>query len=828
MPEILRDIHFGVRLLKKSPVFTVTAVLLLAIGISANSLIFSLVDAVMLRPLPVSHPENLVRVVERHPTGFLTWDLPYDLCDAIRSKVVNLAEVTCEGGADVAFDDGQSLERIRLSLISPNYFSSLGVHAQIGRLLDADDERTASQNAVLSYEFWRRRFERDRSLVGRKITLGGHPFTVVGISAEGFNGLSVETTADVRVPAALDKLLITRPRDVGPNARPLFGGIFARLRPGVPFERANAEVDPLVHASLDEIQVRMFPSEGRRSDVLRSHLQLESIANGVSTLRMQFSHGLDVLMAAVALLLLLACANVAGLIAARSATRAQEISVRLALGASRPRLVRQLLTEGLLLSVLGGAIGMLLAHWCLPILASALPPLRDRAAVLQPLALQLRVDGRVFAFTLLVTLLTTGLFALAPALQSSVDLAGALRASRSSTRRALAGNLILVAQVALCTLMLISATLLVATLEHMRHMNPGFDADHIATFTIDTRLRGYSHQQSRDFSDQLLAKTSVLPGLAASSIAMHGLMRGTGIKGTVAPAGVLIKPTNFLDTSMNIVTPGYFGTMGMHLIAGRGFNQFDRGSFEGGGVIVNQTFVRRFFPGANPIGRRFGPPGRDGVAKDSLEIIGVVSDAKYRNLREPMQPVIYMPAADGFDPLLVLHLRTRERPDSIVPAVRAVLKSLDPAMPIIETRTLREEADATLWQERLLALLASIFGVIAALLASIGLYAALDYAVKSRTREIGVRMAVGAKPSRIVALFSRETLRVTALGFVLGLGTYSIAGVWLDRVLYDVSRWSPFAIGVVLALIVLVSVCATAPAAYRAARVDPSSALRAE
>ena len=829
MPEFLHDIQFGARLLRKSPVFTATAVLLLAVGISSNSLIFSLVDAVMLRLLPVSHPENLVRVVERHPTGFLTWDLPYDLCDAIRSKDSNLSDVMCEGGADVAFDDGQAIERVRLALVSPNYFSSLGVHAQLGRLLNADDERAASQNAVLSYDFWRRRFERDPAALGRKITLSGHAFTIVGVSAEGFNGLTVETSTDIRVPAATDRLLVTPPRDVGPNARPLFGGVFARLRPGVPFERANAEVDPLVHASFDEIQTRMYPSERGRSDILRSQLQFESIANGVSTLRTQFSRGLDVLMAAVALLLLLACANVAGLLAARSASRAQEISVRLALGASRARIVRQLLTEGLLLALFGGAAGMLLVRWCLPLLAAGVPPLRDRAAVLQPLALQLRVDGRLFAFTLLITLLTTILFALAPAFQTNTDLAGTLRASRSSTRRTLAGNFILVAQVALCTLMLIGAALLVATLEHMRHMNPGFDADHIVTFTFDTRLRNYTHQQSRDFSDQLLAKTSVLPGVAASSISMHGLMRGTGIKGTVAPAGALIKPSDFLDTSMNIVTPGYFETMGMHLIAGRNFNQFDRGGFDGEGtVIVNQTFARRFFADGNPIGRRFGTPGRDGVAKSNLEIIGVVSDAKYRNLREPMQPVVYMPAADGFDPLLVLHLRTRERPEAMMPAVRMVLKSLDPAMPIIETRTLREEVEATLWQERLLALLASIFGAIAALLASIGLYAALDYAVRSRTREIGVRMAVGAKPSRIVPLFSRETLRVTSAGFVLGLGGYAIAGIWLDRVLYDVNRWNPFAIAIVLALIVLVALCATAPAAYRAARVDPSSALRAE
>lgn len=827
MSEFLHDLQFGARLLRKSPAFTLTAILLLAIGISANSLIFSLVDAVLLRPLPVSHPENLVRMVEQHPTGFLTWDLPYELCDALREKDASLSEVICEGGSDVALDDGRSIERVRVFLVSPNYFSSLGVHSQLGRILSADDERTAAQNAVLSDEFWRRRFGRDRAVLGRRITLGGHPFTIVGVSAQRFNGLAVETSPDIRVPAATDRLLITPSSEMSQNARPLFGEIFGRLRPGVSLARANGEVDSIIHASGDEINHRLFASTREVGSALRSQYRLESVANGVSTLRTQFSRSLDVLMAAVALLLLLACANVAGLLAARSGARTQEISVRLALGASRARLVRQLLTEGLLLAVLGGATGMLMVDWCLPLLAAAVPPLRDRAAILQPVALQLRVDGPVFAFTLLITLLTTVVFALAPALQGTTDLAGALRATRTSTRRGIAANLILITQVALCTVMLIGAALLVATLQRLRNMDPGFDRDHIVTFSLDPRLRGYTDPQSREFSKQLLAKTSVLPGIAACGIGIP-LMRGTGIKATVAPAGTPIHSSDFLNTSMNLVSPGYFQTMGLHLLAGRDFDWFDHGRIGDGRVIVNQTFVRQFLGGGNPIGRRFGGPGKDGIAKGDQEIIGVVSDAKYRNLREPIQSTVYTPVVDGFDNTFVLHVRTRQRPEALIPAVRTVLKSLDPSMPLIEVRALREEVDATLWQERLLALLASIFGVIAALLASIGLYAALDYNVKLRTREIGVRMAVGAEPSRIVTLLSREILRVVVLGFAVGLAAYAVAGVWLDRVLYGVSRWDPYAIGLVLALIIVVSLCATAPASYRAARIDPSSALRSE
>jgi predicted permease len=828
MFEFLRDIQFGARLLKKSPVFTVTAVLLLAIGISANTVIFSLVDALLLRRLPIAQPENLVRLIERHSTGFVTWDLPYELCDALRARDTSLSDVICQGGTDAAFTEGDSTERVRVHLVSPNFFTSLGVRAQLGRLLDAEDETRAARSAVLSYAFWQRRFRRDPSVLGRKITLQGRPFTIVGVSAEGFNGLSLETSPDLRVPAAVDRLIIVPPQDIGPAARPLFGEIFGRLRPGIPLDRASAELNPLMGASYAAIETRMFPAEHAPGNVLPSSLQLESVSYGVSSLRAQFSRGLGVLMAGVALLLVLACANLAGLLAARSATRAGEIGIRLALGAGRTRIVRQLLTEGLLLAIAGGAAGVLLAIWCLPLFEAAIPPMRDRAAVLQPLAIHFHIDTRVLAFTLGITLLTVVLFAMSPALRSTRDVSAALKAARSGSPRTFTRHLILVTQVALCTLILIGAALLVSTLRHLESMDPGFNRDRVVSFSIDARLRGYTDPQTRALSQALLAKMPALPGIASASLAQIALMRGTGMKGTFAPEGTPVQPSDFLNSSMNRVTPGYFETMGVRVLAGRDFNWFDRDSGGVQQVIVNQAFANRFFTNRNPLGRRFGFRGPGGLAKGDHQIIGVVSDAKYRNLREPIQPTVYTAAVDGFDTPFVLQVRTRQPPESIIAPVREVLRSLDPAMPLIEVRTLREEMDATLWQERLLALLSTIFGAIAALLAGIGLYAALDYAVKSRTREIGVRMAIGAQPAGIVRLFSRETLQVAIAGIALGLCAYAVASVWLDRVLYGVSRWDPLAIVLVLGLIVLVAIGATAPAAYRAARVDPSSALRSE
>jgi predicted permease len=362
----------------------------------------------------------------------------------------------------------------------------------------------------------------------------------------------------------------------------------------------------------------------------------------------------------------------------------------------------------------------------------------------------------------------------------------------------------------------------------MRNMNPGFDRDHVVTFTIDPSLKGYKVEQSRILGKSLLEKASALPGVAAASIASRGLMRGTGVKASFAAAGTRVDVADLLATSLNFVTPGYFDTMGIHLLAGRKFNWFDRDQTKPRRVIVNQAFARRYFPARNPIGGRFGFAGAGGVATADNEIIGVVSDAKYRSLREPIPPTVYNPEVDGFDYAFILHVRTGQRPEAMIAPVREALRSLDPELPFIEVRTLRDEVEASLWQERLLAALAIIFGAIAALLASIGLYGALDYAVKSRAREIGVRMALGAQPYRIVGLLSGDVLLVVGCGIALGLGAYAAAAVWIRRVLYDVRPWEPVAVISVLLLIALVSAIAAFPATYRAVRIDPATALRLE
>jgi predicted permease len=605
------------------------------------------------------------------------------------------------------------------------------------------------------------------------------------------------------------------------NGRLLFGQIFARLRDGVTIDRAVREIDPLLHSAYDEILGPLYP--GQPLNPYR--LKMEPVAKGVSVLRAQFSRGLQLLMAGAALLLLMACANVAGLLMARSVTRAREIDIRLAVGASPFRLARQLFTEGLILAVLGGTAGILLTVACLPILARALPPIRDRGAVLQPLAMHIGIDLRVLGFTLAITILTAVLFALSPALHAARR--RTLQVGRGTTLRLAPRNLIVVGQVAICTLILVGAALLFDTLQRLRTMDPGFDRHHVVTFTVDPRLKAYKPAQTLALSKALLEKGAVLPGVISASLAAVPLMRGTGMKASLAPMGARITANDFLNTSINNVTPGYFQTMGMHLLSGRDFTWFDRGT-KPREVIVNQTLAHQFFPGRNPIGERLGFAGPDGIAKGDSQIIGVVSDAKYRSLREPIPPTAYNTAVDGLANNFALELRTSRPPETIISGVRAALRSLDPDMAFIEIRTMKEEVDSSLWQERLLAALSGIFGGIAALVAAIGLYALVDYAVKSRTREIGVRKALGAPQGRILSLLSTELAILMGSGIALGLGAYIGVASWIRSALYEVAPWEPRAIVPAIFLLSTVAVLATAPAAYRALTVNPASALRVD
>ena len=637
----------------------------------------------------------------------------------------------------------------------------------------------------------------------------------MGVLAKGVNGLTVDTSPDVRIPIAAGRWLAQKSQGD-------FVQIFGMLRPGVSPERAEAEIAPRLHHSEEELL------KGGK-DVFRWRWRLENASHGISTLRGQFSRGLLLLMAAVGLLLLMACGNVACLLLARSAARAQEMGVRLALGASRWRVARQLLSETLLLAALGGGLGVLLAHLLKPLLLAALPPIRDRAAVAQPLAIAVAIDGRVLAFAIAVSILTALLCGLSPALWAARrDLAGALRGSRTTTGRLPGRHILLAAQVAVCVLLLSGASLLVKTFEGMRSMNAGFDQEHVVTFTIDPGIKGYKPEQAKLLSQKLLEETRSLPGVAAAAIAERGLMRGTGLKATFEAAGKPVNRNDFLNSSIHEVTPGYFDTLGIHILAGQDFYWSDDNKQKPQKVIVNRAFVRRFFPGQDALGKLFGARGPDGLAMPQDRIVGVVTDAKYRSLREPIPPTVYSPVVNGFGSGFILHVRTRDNPVAVIAPVREILRRLAPGLPFIEVRTLRQEVEASLWQERLLAWLSTLFGGFAALLAGIGLYGSLDFGVKARRREIGVRAALGASPSRLVRFLSREALLVMSAGAAAGVTFYAASAKWIRQALYGVTSSDPLALAAALLVVTIVVLLAIVSAVWRASHMDAASALRQE
>jgi putative ABC transport system permease protein len=814
----MSDLRYAVRMLAKSPGFTLAVAGLLALGIGANAAIFSALNALLLRPLPVRQPQQLIRLVQTVPRVGVTSSFLHEVYEALKLHAGTLSAVFGDAEWPVAMDDPKPAEQVRVHVVTPEFFDVLGVPALYGRTLTADDakEDAGAPPTVLSYGFWQRRFASDVHVVGRGITLRGHKFVVVGVMPRTFNGITADTAPDLRIPLRAFPLL----RFEGAfRADGIALEIAARLKPGVSLAQARAECSAIWRAATEDALRRAHDTPGNiRSDMSRG-LQVESIERGVSVLRDRFGLALELLAGSSGLLLLLMCSNVAGLLLARTAARREEIAVRLALGATRARLVRQMLAESALLAGLGAAGGWLVAALSMPLLVRALPPMRDRLTTQLALSLDVAPDMHVLLFTTGVSIATALLFGLAPALAASrVSLDGVLRGARSS-RGGRLRPLLVVFQVALCTLLLAGAGLLVRSFQQLHGMNPGFDAAHVVTFTVYPGLSGYSQERCDKLRLALLDRVRTLPGVASAASASRAVMRGSGVKSSIRPEGQPITDADFLNTSENTVSPEYFDAMGMRILAGRGFQDSDRGA-KPARVLVNQTFARQLFPGIDPVGRRLwnGP-------WSLWEIVGVVSDAKYRSLREPMTPTYYN---IGSDDVFVLIVRTRMRPETIIQPVRRELAALDPALPFIEIHTLAEEVDASAASERLTATLASLFGLLAAVLAALGIYGLLSYAVAQRRREIGIRMAVGARPADIAQMIGRQSLAMVAVGVTAGLAAAWEAAPAIRSLLYGVPPADGVSLGAAAAFVLVVSAVATAIPAGRATRVEPASALRDE
>ena len=698
-----------------------------------------------------------------------------------------------------------------------------------GRLLTPLDEKEdyGTPPVVLSYGFWRRRFDGDPRVLGRTIALLGHRFVVVGVTPPEFNGFSVDTAPDMRIPLRAYPLLFVNFN----KEQELQFELAGRLRPG--FTRAQAEAECLsmwnstMGAYLRDVE-RAAPQTV--SALLSQGMALDPLEQGVSIVRDRFGNVLKLLMASVIVLLFIACSNIAGLQLARGAVRRQEMAVRLALGATRRRVVGQMLAENLSLMILGTVGGLFVAVLGTPLAVRALPPMRDLGSALIPISMDVRMNGRVFLFASALSLLTLLFFGLAPALTASrQSLDSILRGARSTSNWRGRWTFI-VCQIASCTLLLTAAILLVRAFEHLRGVNPGFDSQHVATFTADTTAAGYTPQTETAFLQILIDRVRQIPGVVSVAIASRGVMRQRGLGATVAPAGQRATRADFLNSDLNMVTPDYFDTMGIRFLYGRMLTSIDSTpSLESHGkrikVVVNQSFAQRFFLNTNAVGKFFGN-GLDVEVAPDFEIVGVVSDARYRSLRQPITPTYYVVATNFGS--FVLNVRTRMRPESVLRPVQNVLTSIDPSLAFLEIHTLAEEVDDSVASERLTAALSSIFAGFALLLAAIGIYGLVSCVVEQRSREIGIRIAYGAQKSDVLEMVVGDGMKLALAGAAIGIVASIISTGLLSNLLYGISPTDPLTFFAVVLALLTVALAASYIPARRATRVDPMVSLRYE
>ena len=820
--QALRDLRYAVRQFRRAPAFFAIACLLIAMGVAANTQIFAFADALLFRPLPVKDPANLVQLFEIRPRlpAYPYFDYPFFKLLAARSTA--LFEAVGHMELTLALDRGSgSAERVHPHCVTGNYFSDLGVEPLLGRVLREGDENLA----VLSYAYWSSSFGRDPGVVGRTVRLQGHPFQVAGVTRDGFTGTVVDSGADLWIPYQSMLEFSGAPH---PSLDNFVLEITARLRPGASRAQAEQETAALWTRYMEADAVAHPQNHQGR---LNGRLEVRSTANGVSPLRDQSRTALVLMLAGAGLLLMLVSANVGGLLLARASAREKETAVRLAVGASRGSIAIQRFIESLVLALIGGVVGIAAAYASIPFVAHWLPPARgigEDPAELRTLTLDLRPDSRVIAFSIGICALAAILSALAPVWRASrQDLAAALKTAISDRRHARFQALLCGLQVTLCTVLLTGAGLMLRTFSNLRDLNTGFDASHVAIFSIDPHVGGYDGKRTWQFQQRLLERARMLPGVEAAAIASRALMRGIGLGNSIVFPGQ--HGDGLINTSSNPVSPGYFDVMGMHLLAGRELTEADR--WEQGKplrVVVNEAFVRKFLPGQDPLGKQFAA-GRNFVQPE-YEIIGVVNDTNYRSLRETPPPILYIYqfGPESYPNTFVLHLRTRGDPQQVLSPVRALLQSIDPRVPLYQMATLSGEVDRSLWQERLLAALASGFGLFAMALTGLGLYGILNYFVSRRRREIGLRMALGAQPRRVVWLVAKRALPALAGGMVAGAALSWLAGRWVRSLLYGVQPFDTWTATIALALLLALGLAAAAWPAMRAIRVDPASTLREE
>jgi len=750
----------------------------------------------------------------------------------------------CRFPEHVSMTFGGQSERVAAELVSGTYFSVLGVGTVVGRAISPDDDRVPNGHplVMLSYDFWKQRFGGDSQIVGKTILVNNHQMTIIGVAQAGFDGVELGYATKIFVPVMMEQEIIIGPMKMLTDRRSRWVNAFGRVKPGVSQEKAKASLQPFMHSMLEqEVKEAAFRNASAydREQFLKCWIDVLPGSQGRASLRRELRTPLWVLMATTGMVLLIACANIANLLLARATGRQKEIAVRLAMGATRGRIVTQLLIETLSLSALGGILGLALAFWGDKALMAIYLP-SDSGN----LNISTAPDLRILAFTLVVTVVTGVIFGLAPALQSTrpdvgrtlKDQAGAVVGGGHGRLR----NALVVTQVALSLLLLIGAGLFLRSLKNLSNLGTGFPAERLVGFNIDPSLNGYTPQQLNTFYQQLTDNLGAIPGVKSVAVASMRIMENDEWdSGLTAEGYSPSKPDDHPQAYMNQIGPGYFATLGVPIVAGRDFRLTDNRVVKRAGatdefdttpttVIINEKFAQRFFAGRNPVGMHLGF-GTDPGTHTDMEIIGVVKDIKYTNLRDEIPIQAYVPYMNS--PYLggmTIYARTAGEPNQLMSSVRAKMRELDSNVPIYAMRTMDEQISNSLSTERMIASLSTVFGFVATVLAIIGLYGVMSYSVAQRTREIGIRMALGAEQGKVIGMVMREVVLLIAIGVAVGVPAALVLTRVVKSQLYGLEAHDPWTLGLATALLAMVACAAGYVPALRASRVDPMKALRYE
>ncbi|HEY6271570.1 MAG TPA: ABC transporter permease, partial [Terriglobales bacterium] len=808
----LQDLRFGLRMLRRSPGFSSLAILCLTLGIGANAAVFSWIEGILFRPYPaVAHQEQLLAIAgtargESGPTA-LSWP---DLIDFERACTLCGAFIVSKI-MGTTLSVGDRAERTVGSIVSANYFDAIGVHPILGRGFEPGEDRgrNAHPVTVISYQLWQGRFKGDPQIIGKTQRLGGVLHAITGVAPEGFYGTFVGWAIQFWVPASMEEIFEPGGYKLGDRGARWIEA-YVRLKPGVTRQQAQEEISGV--AKRLEVD---YPATNRGRGIKLWPLWQTPFNNAGTLLPT-----LEIMLAVVVLVLLIACANVGNLLLVRSFARRHEMTVRLAIGAGRSRLLRQLLTEGLILSTFGAAGGLLVAHWCRHALVLLFPA---RSGVTMHLPGE--IDGRVLALSAGVCLITTLLLGLVPAIQTrNLDLAGALKADSAGVvgggGTAWVRSGLVVVQVSLSFVLLVGAGLLLQSLQKIRTGSPGFST-HGALFTaVDLTSAGYDAQRARNFQDELLERVKALPGVESAAFArMTPLSYGSFSSTPIVVDGYQPPPEEQPTVEYNEVEPDYFVTMGIPLVSGREFTRADdeRSALV---AIVNETMAARYWRTRNPIGERVQVKGR------WMRVVGVAKDSKYERIRETPKPFFYVPRRQNFSVGAGLYIRTPLSPETMTAALTRELHALDPNLALDEVITLQEQVDRSTSPQLVAVTLVGVLSGLAVLLAAIGLYGVMSYAVSQSRRELGLRMALGARPSDLLPLVMRHGLALTAGGVALGAGAALALTRLLGYLLYRVSPRDPMAFGSAFTVMAIVSLAASLLPAWRATRTDPVRALR--